>query len=123
MAVTVAQVSRPNAAISETTVGEFKLRVVDVTFDNSYVTTGEPLAATALGWSYFYGHLGGTAIATNATGTLALPVIVKPNASGSQVTLFLYRYDGASAGKASLEEAANAFDASTFTARLYLLGY
>lgn len=123
MPVTVTQVSRPNAQITESTVGEFKLRVLDVTFDNSYVTTGEPLTAASLGWSFLFGHIGGIAMAKNAAGTLAMPVTVTPNASGSQVLLQAYRYDGASAGKASLEEAANAFDASTFTARLYLLGY
>lgn len=123
MALTVAQVSRPNARTSETTIGEFKLRVLDVTFDNSYPTTGEVLTAASIGWKYFYGGLVPIAIAVNAAGTASLPVYIEPNSTGTQVTLQLFRYDGASAGKANLEEAANAFDASLFTARLYLLGY
>lgn len=123
MALTLAQIARPNSVISEFQFGEFKCRVLDVTFDASYPTTGEIITAASLGWNYLYGNLGGSPIAMNAAGTLAMPVWIKPNTSGSQVTLQLMRYDGASAGKASLEEAANAFDASLFTVRVYLLGY
>lgn len=123
MALTLAQISRPNSAISEFQFGEFKCRIMDVTFDASYPTGGEVLTAASLGWNYLYGSLGGNPIAMNAAGTLGIPVYVEPNAAGTQVTLQLLRYDGASAGKASLEEAAAAFDASLFTTRLYLLGY
>ena len=52
-----------------------------------------------------------------------MPLTIVANSTGSSIALQLLRYDGAAAGKASLEEAANAFDASLFTARILLLGY
>ena len=122
MAVSVAQITNPNSILTEMHLGHMRARIVDITFDSSYLTTGEPLTAASLGWTYFFG---GVVIIhpKNATGTALLPVAVVPNSTGSQVALQIYRYDGASAGKANLEEAANAFDASTFTARVMLLGY
>lgn len=121
MAVTIAEVAHPNAAQTEFPFGIYKARIIDVTFDASYVTTGEPLTAASLGWNgvvYSFPSL-----AMNAAGTLGMPVYAEANATQSQLTLQLLRYDGASAGKASLEEAANAFDASLFTARLLVIGY
>lgn len=122
MAVTIAEVSNPNGAQTEFPFGIYKARIVDVTFDNSYVTTGEPLTAINLGWNGIFGAIPLTQ-AGNAAGTLAMPVHIKPNSTLSQVTIQLLRYDGASAGKASLEEAANAFDASLFTVRLLVIGF
>lgn len=122
MAVTVADVANPNGAQTELSAfAPFRARFIDVTFDNSYVTTGEPLTTAMLGWNVLFGAIP-LGLASNAAGTLSMPVVVKSNAAQSQLTLQLQRYDGASAGKASLEEAANAFDASLFTVRLLVLG-
>ena len=122
MAVTVTNVTNPGGLLSEGQLGQLKFRIVDILFDASYLTTGEPLTAASFGWIYFFG---GIVVnhAKNAAGTLAMPLTIVANSTGSSIALQLLRYDGAAAGKASLEEAANAFDASLFTARVLLLGY
>lgn len=122
MAVTVTNVPNPGGLLSEGQLGQLKFRIVDVLFDASYLTTGEPLTAASFGWLYFFGGIQ-MILAKNAAGALGMPVLIVPNATGSSIAFQLMRYDGAAAGKASLEEAANAFDASAFTARILLLGY
>jgi hypothetical protein len=122
MALTVTNVSTPNALINEFSFGPYKARLVDIAFDNSYLTTGEVLTAASLGWVQVFGAIVLTE-PTNSAGTLMLPVVVKKNTANSQLTFQLYRYDGGAGGKASLEEAAPAFDASTFTGRFLILGY
>ena len=122
MALTVTNVSTPNALINEFSLGPYKARLVDVLFDNSYVTGGEVVTAASLGWVQVFGAITLTH-PTNSAGTLTLPATIKKNTANSQLTFQLSRYDGASAGKASLEEAAAAFDASAFTGRFLILGY
>lgn len=121
MALTLTEVPTINQIVQEFPLGSMKARVQDVLFDNSYPTGGEVVTAASLGWSALFGAIV-MLDATNAAGTLTMPVMVKPNAAKTQVTLQLAGYDGASAGKASLEEKANAFDASLFTARIMWLG-
>lgn len=122
MALTVTPVASPNSINVEFPIGIYRGKLMDITFDNSYVTTGEILLASAVGWTQIFGAI--TWIQPiNAAGTLMLPAAVKANAANTQLTFQAYRYDGSSAGKASLEEAANAFDASAFTGRFMLLGY
>lgn len=122
MALTVTDISTPNAAVTVFPFGVFKAKMVDVLFDNSYVTTGEPLAASSLGWTQVFGAIVMT-WPSNAAGTASMGLVVKKSTDNSQLTLQLQGYDGASAGKANFEEKANAFDASAFTARLLVLGY
>jgi hypothetical protein len=98
-----------------------RFKVVDVTFDSSYPTGGEAVTAADLGWDQVHGAVV-LFDAKNSAGTAVLPVVAVPNSTKTQVTLQLYRYDGASAGKANLEEAAAAFNASAFTARIKFLG-
>lgn len=120
MAVTVANVTHPNQFITDFPFGPWKCRLVDITFDNSYLTTGEPLSAATLGVNQVHGAIV-LYDAKNAAGTLAMPVVIVPNTARTSLTLQLLRYDGAAAGKASLEEAANAFDASLFTMRVAII--
>lgn len=122
MALTVTDVSTPNAQINEFPLGPWKARLVDIAFDASYLTTGEILTAASLGWVQVFGAIELVKPA-NSTGTFMLPSVVKKNTANTQLTFQVYRYDGAAAGKASLEEAASAFDASTFTGRFLILGY
>lgn len=120
MAVTISNVTAdPNQGTVYGLPWKFALK--DITFDNSYPTTGEVVTATQVGLNMLVGAW--PAQAVNAAGTAMLPVYVEVNSTGSQATLQLFRYDGASAGKANLEEAANAFDASTFTARVMFYGH
>src|SRR5262245_8108846 len=121
MAVTVAEVTgNPNQYAAYGLPYKFSLKAI--TFDNNYLTTGEPVTASQVGLNMIVGAWS-VSDARNAAGTLAIPVNVVVNSTGSQASLQLYRYDGASAGKASLEEAAGGFDASTFTARIMFFGH
>ncbi len=120
MAITIADVATPNAA-QTSGLNQFKWRFKDITFDNSYPTTGEVVTATQVNLNMLVGVIPGLAVTSD--GAAALPVYGEVNSTGSQATLQIYRYDGASAGKASLEEAANTFDASTFTVRLWFFGH
>lgn len=113
MALTISRLS-PNADRVE---GNKRVKVRDVTFDSSYATGGESLTPADVGLKKIETVRG--LVAKNAAGTSALPLVY----DYTNQKLQIYRYDGASAGKASLEEAAAAFDASAFTARLELIGW
>lgn len=121
MPLTIAEVANPNAGQTVTELFGLKAKMVDVTFDNSYLATGELLTAAALGWDSVQGAIVVQG-ASNAAGTLFSPLVIKANAAQTQLTLQLERYDGASVGKAFLEEVANAVDASAFSARIIVLG-
>ena len=112
MALTLARVTG-----ADRVEGNKKVKVRDVTFDSSYATGGESLTAADVGLKKIEFVRG--LVAKNSTGTLAIPLVYDFTNSKLQA----YRYDGASAGKASLEEAAAAFDASAFSARLEFVGY
>lgn len=96
--------------------GSTRVVYADVTFDNSYPTTGEPLTPDNVGLRQIV--FVGDEVAKNAAGTSAVPVRFDYVNNKLQA----YRYDGASAGKAFLEEVANAVDLSTFTVRLRIEG-
>jgi len=113
MALTVAKVS----GSPDFTAGNRKVRIRDITFDSSYATGGESLTAADVGLKTVQ------AVATdggakNSAGTSLVPVRYDYAASKLQA----YRYDGASAGKAFLEEVANTVDLSAFTVRLMIWG-
>lgn len=98
-------------------IGDRKEAHYDVTFDNSYPTGGETLGPTELQLDSVDIIEAGP-IARNAAGTSAVPVGYDYTNSKLQA----YRYDGASAGKAFLEEVANTVDLSTFTVRIRAVG-
>lgn len=107
-----------NSRVTRTTIGNKKLAVYDVTFDSSYPTGGESLTASDLALKKIESVScdGG---AKNSAGTSLVPVRYDYTNSKLQA----YRYDGASAGKAFLEEVANTVDLSAFTVRLTVIGY
>jgi hypothetical protein len=102
MALTITKVTN-----GDYVVGNKKIRTRDITFDNSYATGGMSLTAMAT-----------DAGAKNSAGTSVVPVRYDYTNSKLQA----YRYDGASAGKAFLEEVANAVDLSSFTVRAVFTG-
>src|SRR4051794_33479755 len=114
MALTVAKVS-PNA---DTVFGNKRIKIRDVTFDNSYATGGLALTAATVGLKVIQQVLT-DAGAKNAAGTSVVPIRYDYTNSKLQA----YRYDGASAGKAFLEEVTAAVDLSLFTARITIIGY
>lgn len=121
MAVTVANVSTPNQTYVQGEVLGLKAVLVDITFDSSYVTAGEAVTATQVNLNtieYVF-----PTFVKNAAGTASMLCFGYPSGAGKLSALLqLQRYDGASAGKANFEEAANAFDASAFTGRFLILG-
>lgn len=104
--------------VSATTWGNKRVRIYDVTFDSSYPTGGEPLAASDVGLRKIEQVLS-DAGAKNSAGTSSIPVRYDYTNSKLQG----YEYNGASAGVARLQELANAFDASAFSVRLTFIGY
>jgi hypothetical protein len=104
--------------VTKTTFGNKRIAVYDVTFDSSYATGGESLAASDLGLKVVE-QLVTDGGAKNSSGTSLVPV----RYDYTNAKLQAYRYDGASAGKAFLEEVASAVDLSTFTVRVTAIGY
>lgn len=114
MALTITPVAPVGA--SRDVHGKTRVAWFDITFDNSYPTTGEPLTAADLGFRRILILV--SDMAKNAAGTLAFPVrydYVNSKLQG-------YEYNGAAAGLARLQELANAFDASLFTVRVKVEG-
>jgi hypothetical protein len=103
---------------ADTTFGNKKIKIRDVTFDSSYPTGGEPLTAADVGLKRIDQVLC-DAGAKNAAGTLVIPV----RYDHANAKLQGYEYNGAAAGVARLQELANTFDASAFTARITFIGY
>lgn len=112
MALTIAKVSGGDYVI-----GNKKVRTRDITFDNSYATGGIACTAASVGLRQVTSAFcdGG---AKNAAGTSLVPV----RYDYANNKLQAYRYDGASAGKAFLEEVTAAVDLSTFTVRMTFVG-
>lgn len=112
MALTVTKVTN-----GDYVVGNKKVRTRDITFDSSYATGGESLTASDVGLRSV------VAVATdggakNSAGTSLVPV----RYDYTNAKLQAYRYDGASAGKAFLEEVTAAVDLSAFTVRAVFTG-
>jgi hypothetical protein len=104
--------------VAASTFGNKRVRVYDITFDSSYPTGGESLTAADVGLKKIEQVLS-DAGAKNSAGTSMVPVRYDYTNSKLQG----YEYNGASAGVARLQELANAFDASAFTARCTFIGY
>jgi hypothetical protein len=112
MALTITKVTN-----GDYVVGNKKVRTRDITFDNSYATGGMSLTAANVGLRNIVA-MATDAGAKNSAGTSVVPVRYDYTNSKLQA----YRYDGASAGKAFLEEVANAVDLSAFTVRAVFTG-
>lgn len=147
MALTIAQVSTPNAEMHEGQLMGLRARILDITFDSSYLTTGEVLTAASLGWTYLFGAVT-LADPSVSNGTASVGCVVKKNTSGSQLT-FQAQGNAASAAHTHTENTAAAYtqnavtaaggavaagtlrnaemastqDLSTFTGRFVVLGY
>lgn len=119
MALTVAEVVHPNAASTHVSFPPFKAKIVDVTFDSSYLTTGEIMTAASQGFTILLGAITLTH-PTNTAGTLGMPCVVRASATGSQ--LAFQPLESAGDGDA-LDEAGSTNNLSTFTGRFMILGY
>lgn len=91
MALTVTNVPNPNARMTELPFGGFKARIVKLTFDSSYLTTGEVLTAAMLGWNELHGAIPITGVG-NADGTLSFTTVVRK--SGTALTFQLQETAG-----------------------------
>ncbi len=113
MAITITAVTGASGVA-----GNKRTRVYDVTLDNSYPTGGYSITPAQVGLKKIeFVDAGGGA--KNSAGTSLVPVRFDYTNSKLQA----YRYDGASAGKAFLEEVSNAVDLSAFSVRLTFIGY
>lgn len=119
MALTVTEVVHPNSSTTDIYIPPFRGRIVNLTFDASYLTGGEVLTAAMMGWSYVFGAITLTHPA-NSAGTLALPTVVKRNTAGTSLTLQPLE----SAGDGDpMDEAGSTNDLSAFTGMFLVLGY
>jgi hypothetical protein len=112
MALTITKVTNGDYVI-----GNKKVRTRDITFDASYATGGLSLTPSNVGLRNIVA-MSTDAGAKNSAGTSVVPVRYDYTNNKLQA----YRYDGASAGKAFLEEVANAVDLSSFTVRAVFTG-
>lgn len=78
MALTIADVTHPNSQSTAFPFGPFKAVVKTITFDSSYLTTGEVLNASDLGWNQVHGAIAISGVG-NADGTLSLGTVVRAN--------------------------------------------
>lgn len=118
MALTFVEVATPNTAITADVMFGLKARIVDVTFDNSYLTTGEVLTAAQLGWDTI--QFVWAEAAVNPAGTLAHNVVARPNAARTQVAI--QAYETAATVDTPNKEATSAADLSTYTVRMVVFG-
>lgn len=124
MALTVANVSTPNAPITEGVFLHYKARLLDVTADASYPTAGYPITAASLGWQAIVGCivLEGW---KNAGRTQFAPINCYTNAA--QTSLFIQlvnENDAAAYAQRPKEFEAVAASAQTgFSARIAVIGY
>lgn len=114
MAVTVAAIA---GLERQGELGPYRVKVSNVTFDNSYPTGGEPLTAAQLGLTTILSVICEQGV--TATRTTAITAYYDVAAS----KLVAYRIDGSPAGQAAIPEVASTTDLSTFTVRLIAIGY
>lgn len=119
MALTIAEVSNPNSGQSVTEFFGLKAKMIDITFDNSYLTTGEVLTAAALGWDSVQGAITVWDPAL-ADGTLSVSTVVKPNTARTQLTF--QAQETAATVDTSFKEVTSTADLSLYTGRFIILG-
>lgn len=119
MALTIANVTTPNGEVHEGSLMGLRARIVDITFDSSYLTGGEVLTTAMLGWDYLFGAVALTHPA-NSAGTLGLPTVVKANSTGTQLTF--QPLESAASGD-PMGQATSTQDLSAYTGRFIVLGF
>jgi hypothetical protein len=120
MPLTVTYPAHPNQTITEFTLGPWKARMVRLQFDSSYLTTGEVLAASTLGWSNVYGAIPLTNVG-NADGTLSLGCVVRSNAAQTSLT-FQAQEGGGTANDNPFKEVTSTQDVSAYHGTFFVLG-
>ena len=120
MALTNAEVVHPNSQSTEFAFGPFKAKIMTVTFDNSYLTTGEVVTAASLGWDQVHFALAIDGGIANSAGTLSHMIITKVNAARTQVALVAQ--ETAATVDTPLKEATSAADLSTYAGRFMFVG-
>ncbi len=118
MPLTVAEVTHPNSQTTEIAIAPFKAKIIDITFDSSYLTTGEVLTAAQLGWNTI--QFVWCENAVNVAGTLAVNLVARPNTTRTQVAI--QAYETAGTVDLSHKEVTSAADLSTYTARVVVFG-
>lgn len=120
MALTIANVSHPNQQVTEWPFGPFKCRLINVTFDNSYLTTGEVLTAATLGWNQIHGAIALDGGITTSTGTVMANIVARPNAARTQIAF--QAYETAGTVDTAHKEVTSATDLSTYSGRFLIIG-
>lgn len=120
MALTITQVAHPNSQITEGDLLGFKARLVTITFDSSYLTTGEVLTASSMGWIGVIGAIEVSGVG-NTTGALSVTTVVRPNSSLSQLTF--QAQETAATVDTSHKEVTSAADLSTYSGTFIVLGF
>jgi hypothetical protein len=119
MALTITQVTHPNAAHTEFSFGPFRARIVDISFDSSYPTGGETLTPEMLGWSELIGVME-IVPPMNEAQTLSL----QSGAWPYQGDLFMQAFRApADASDAPFDEVASTGNLSGYTGRYLVFGY
>jgi hypothetical protein len=118
MAVSLARVAGADCAVSNK-----RYRIRDVTFDNSYVQTGEPVNASDFGLRKFdslepLGNL------IPSAGTTAWSVTAQISSSGTSAVLFVHGQEPTSATATTIAfaDADSTEDLSTFSVRMRAIG-
>jgi hypothetical protein len=109
--------------VQDTTFGNKKIKIRDITFDTgTYVTGGNTVTAASLGLKRI-DYVGmGTQIATNGTaGATANPIGVTYAANGQSVTF--QQYESAATGLPLLEKTSAEATLANFTFRAMFIGH
>jgi hypothetical protein len=120
MAVTLVEKTQPGRSVrfrgqpkGEAGQKYVTMRVVEITFDNSYLTGGEPIDLGQIGFDTVVG-----AIIPPASGYVFSLDVSVPTAP----KVLVFRGDWPNAGAAPLIEVTNAFDLSAVVARALIFG-
>ena len=120
MALTNTEVTHPNSQSTEFSFGPFKAKIMTVTFDSQYLTTGEVVTAAQLGWDQVHFALpidGGIA---NTAGTLSCTIIARPNTARTQIAI--QAQETAGTVDTSHKEVTSNADLSTYFGRFMFVG-
>lgn len=119
MAVSLARITG-----ADTTWGNKKVRIRDVTFDNSYLATGEPVNASDFGLKKF-DTLEPLGFAIPSAGTTAWAVTAQISANRTSALLFVHGQEPTSATATTIAfpDADSTEDLSTFSVTMRAIGY
>lgn len=123
MALTVAQVATPTSSVTEGTLFQYKIRMLDLTADTSYPTGGYSISAASIGFNTIVGawSLGSWA---NAGRTQHAPLHFYTNAAQTSLSIQLVNENDAAAyaQRPKMFEAVNASSQTGFAARVVVIG-